>query len=77
MCPVMKCDCLWLLAGEYNLPDGIVLSLPVNFTGGKLGVLSEATIGDELKEKLCFFARELMQVYQVKKIKDVGQCIFL
>ncbi|XP_040035555.2 putative malate dehydrogenase 1B isoform X1 [Gasterosteus aculeatus] len=50
-----------LCQGEYNLPDGIVLSLPVNFTGGKLGVLSEATIGDELKEKLCFFARELMQ----------------
>ncbi|KAM8904094.1 putative malate dehydrogenase 1B isoform 2-T2 [Spinachia spinachia] len=50
-----------LCQGDYNLPDGIVLSLPVNFTSGKWGVLSEAAIGDELKERLWFSSRELMQ----------------
>ncbi|KAL6115443.1 mdh1b [Pungitius sinensis] len=50
-----------LCPGDYNLPDGVVLSLPVNFTGGKWGVLPDAAIGDELKERLRFSAMELLQ----------------
>lgn len=59
------CDRLWLLIGYYNLPDGIVISVPVTFTGGKWSVLFDATVGDELKERLQLSARELRQVCQV------------
>uniref|UniRef100_UPI0037E7BBA0 putative malate dehydrogenase 1B n=1 Tax=Semicossyphus pulcher TaxID=241346 RepID=UPI0037E7BBA0 len=47
--------------GYYNLPDGIVLSVPVTFTGGKWSVLFDVTVGDELKEKLQLFASEVRQ----------------
>ncbi|XP_029305331.1 putative malate dehydrogenase 1B [Cottoperca gobio] len=50
-----------LCPGDYNLPDGIVLSIPVTFTDGKWSVLSDVTVGDELKERLQLFASELMQ----------------
>nr|XP_046238892.1 putative malate dehydrogenase 1B [Scatophagus argus] len=45
----------------YNLPDGIVLSVPVTFAEGKWSVLSDVTVGDELKERLRRYARELMR----------------
>ncbi|XP_067438814.1 putative malate dehydrogenase 1B isoform X1 [Thunnus thynnus] len=50
-----------LCSGHYNLPDGIVLSVPVTFTDGKWSTLFEVTVGDELKEKLQLSASELRQ----------------
>lgn len=58
----MKYDCPWLLVGHNNLPDGVVLSVPVTFTDGKWSVLFEVTVGDELKERLQLSASELRQV---------------
>ncbi|XP_041637905.1 putative malate dehydrogenase 1B [Cheilinus undulatus] len=46
---------------DYNLPDGVVLSVPVTFKDGKWSVLFDVTVGDELKEKLQRFTRELQQ----------------
>ncbi|XP_034407348.1 putative malate dehydrogenase 1B isoform X2 [Cyclopterus lumpus] len=50
-----------LCPGDYNLPDGIVLSLPVTFTDGKWSALLDLTVGDELRERLQLYASELRQ----------------
>ncbi|XP_053170584.1 putative malate dehydrogenase 1B [Scomber japonicus] len=50
-----------LCSGHNNLPDGVVLSVPVTFADGKWSVLFEVTVGDELKEKLQLSASELRQ----------------
>ncbi|XP_031148149.1 putative malate dehydrogenase 1B isoform X2 [Sander lucioperca] len=50
-----------LCPGYYNLPDGIVLSIPVTFTDGRWSVLCDVTVGDELKERLQLYASELRQ----------------
>ncbi|KAF1371762.1 hypothetical protein PFLUV_G00272470 [Perca fluviatilis] len=50
-----------LCPGYYNLPDGIVLSIPVTFTDGRWSVLCDVTVGDELKERLQLSASELRQ----------------
>ncbi len=59
---MLKCDSLWLLVGYYDLPDGIVLSLPVTFSDGKWSVLFDVTVGEELRERLQLSASELRQV---------------
>ncbi|XP_056286992.1 putative malate dehydrogenase 1B isoform X2 [Pseudoliparis swirei] len=50
-----------LCPGEYNLPDGVVLSLPVTFTDGKWSALLDLTVGEELRERLQLYANELKQ----------------
>ncbi|XP_042368979.1 putative malate dehydrogenase 1B [Plectropomus leopardus] len=50
-----------LCPGDYNIPDGIVFSVPVTFTDGRWSVLHDVTIGDELKERLHLSATELRQ----------------
>ncbi|KAK5847618.1 hypothetical protein PBY51_016732 [Eleginops maclovinus] len=50
-----------LCPGDYNLPEGIVLSVPVTFTDRKWSVLSDVTLEDDLKERLQIAARELKQ----------------
>ncbi|XP_054479433.1 putative malate dehydrogenase 1B [Anoplopoma fimbria] len=50
-----------LCPGYYNLPEGIVISLPVTFRDGKWSVLFDVTVGDELKERLQLCASELRQ----------------
>ncbi|XP_068165745.1 putative malate dehydrogenase 1B [Antennarius striatus] len=47
--------------GCYDLPEGIVLSMPVTFTGGGWAVLTDATIEHELKDRLQLYAEELRQ----------------
>ncbi|XP_019963520.2 putative malate dehydrogenase 1B [Paralichthys olivaceus] len=49
-----------LCPGSYNLPDGIVLSVPVTFSDGKWSLFNVA-VGDELKERLQVSASELLQ----------------
>lgn len=48
--------------GYYDLPDGIVLSVPITFMDGKWSVLFDVTVGEELKERLHLSASELRQV---------------
>ncbi|KAM3585090.1 uncharacterized protein V6R79_007265 [Siganus canaliculatus] len=48
-------------SGHRDLPDGVVLSLPVTFSDGTWSVLPDVFVGDELKEKLQLFASELRQ----------------
>ncbi|XP_049426207.1 putative malate dehydrogenase 1B isoform X2 [Epinephelus fuscoguttatus] len=50
-----------LCPGDYDLPDGIVLSVPVTFADGKWSALFDVTVGGKLKEKLQLSASELRQ----------------
>lgn len=56
-----KSDCPLLTTGHYNLPDGVVFSMPVTFKNGKWTVF-DVTVGDELREKLQLSADELREV---------------
>ncbi|XP_029924404.1 putative malate dehydrogenase 1B [Myripristis murdjan] len=47
--------------GHYNLPDGIVFSIPVTFKDGKWSPLPDVTIQDEMRERLQLSADELRQ----------------
>ncbi|KAF0044881.1 hypothetical protein F2P81_001410 [Scophthalmus maximus] len=47
--------------GDYDFPDGIVLSVPVAFTDCKWSVLFDVAVGEELKERLQLSARELQE----------------
>lgn len=61
----LESECDRLLAtcvGYYDLPDGIVLSVPITFVDGKWSVLFDVTVGEELKERLHLSASELRQV---------------
>lgn len=59
--------------GFYDLPEGIVLSVPVSFVDGKWSVRFDVTVGDELKERLKISASELKQVRQdMTAKKDVA-----
>uniref|UniRef100_A0A3Q1HCU8 Lactate/malate dehydrogenase C-terminal domain-containing protein n=1 Tax=Anabas testudineus TaxID=64144 RepID=A0A3Q1HCU8_ANATE len=53
--------------GYCDLPDGIILSVPVTFTQGKWSVLFDVTVGNELKERLHLSASKVQQVCQVTK----------
>ena len=64
------------LLGLCDLPDGIVLSVPVTLTDGKWSPLLDVTVGDELKERLGLCANELQQVCHNAK-PDVVKPIFL
>ncbi|XP_041821734.1 putative malate dehydrogenase 1B [Chelmon rostratus] len=50
-----------LCSGYFNVPDGIVLSVPVTFRDGKWSVLFDVTVGHKLKERLQLSATELTQ----------------
>ncbi|KAM6958561.1 putative malate dehydrogenase 1B [Tautogolabrus adspersus] len=50
-----------LCKGYFNLPDGIVLSVPVTFKDGEWSVLFDVTVGEELQERLQLIASELRQ----------------
>uniref|UniRef100_A0A8C2WSZ1 Malate dehydrogenase 1B, NAD (soluble) n=1 Tax=Cyclopterus lumpus TaxID=8103 RepID=A0A8C2WSZ1_CYCLU len=65
-----------LCPGDYNLPDGIVLSLPVTFTDGKWSALLDLTVGDELRERLQLYASELRQVCQITNAHTIHNTHF-
>ncbi|KAK2880335.1 putative malate dehydrogenase 1B isoform X2 [Channa argus] len=50
-----------LCPGYYNLPDSVILSVPVTFADGKWSVVFDVSVGDMLKERLQLSARELRQ----------------
>uniref|UniRef100_A0A672YV85 Malate dehydrogenase 1B, NAD (soluble) n=1 Tax=Sphaeramia orbicularis TaxID=375764 RepID=A0A672YV85_9TELE len=53
--------------GKYDLPEDVILSVPVTFTAGKWSVVPEVNIEDKLRDKLRLSATELRQVCQVTK----------
>uniref|UniRef100_A0A8D3A247 Malate dehydrogenase 1B, NAD (soluble) n=1 Tax=Scophthalmus maximus TaxID=52904 RepID=A0A8D3A247_SCOMX len=61
---------------DYDFPDGIVLSVPVAFTDCKWSVLFDVAVGEELKERLQLSARELQEVSQATRNRDVDQTHF-
>ncbi|XP_019733933.1 putative malate dehydrogenase 1B isoform X2 [Hippocampus comes] len=44
---------------HYELPGDVILSVPVMFTDGQWSVVSDVTVGDDLKQKLHLFASNL------------------
>ncbi|KAF3857218.1 hypothetical protein F7725_009077 [Dissostichus mawsoni] len=62
------------ICGDYNLPDGIVLSVPVIFTDRKWSVLSDVTREDNLKERLEIAASELRQATSERPIMTECFC---
>lgn len=48
-------------AGCRDLPDDVVLSVPLTFAGGNWAVLSDVTIGQDLSERLRLYANEIRQ----------------
>lgn len=55
---------LVLCLGHFDLPDGIVFSVPVTFKERKWSVFPHVTIGDELDERLQLFVSEIQEVHQ-------------
>lgn len=55
--------------GYNELPEDIVLSVPVTFTDGKWSMLSDVTVGDKLKERLQLSASEIRRVCLKKQNK--------
>lgn len=54
-----------------------MLSVPVTFTDGKLNLLLDVTVTDELKERLQHSASEIKQVSQVTKNDPQQYLVFL
>ncbi|XP_024281962.1 putative malate dehydrogenase 1B [Oncorhynchus tshawytscha] len=50
-----------LSTGQYNLPAGVVFSMPVSFQDGRWSVLSDVIIGDEMRAKLQIAADQLRE----------------
>ncbi|KAK6325125.1 hypothetical protein J4Q44_G00044670 [Coregonus suidteri] len=50
-----------LSTGQYNLPAGVVFSMPVSFQDGRWSVLSDVIIGDEKRAKLQIAADQLRE----------------
>ncbi|CAN9498423.1 unnamed protein product [Ophioblennius macclurei] len=48
-------------AGHFDVPEGVVMSVPVTFKEGKCSVLSDLSVGEKLKERLQLFVSELLQ----------------
>lgn len=59
--------------GYYDLPDGIVLSVPLTFTDGKWFALSDVTIGVDLKERLQHSANEIGQFRKANSNQDCSK----
>lgn len=59
--------------GYYDLPGGVVLSVPLIFTDGKWSALSDVTIGVDLKERLQRSANEIRQFLKAKSNKDCSK----
>lgn len=51
-----------LLTGHFNLRDDVVFSVPVTFGEGKWSVVSDVTVGDELRKRLELCEDELYRV---------------
>ncbi|XP_054629660.1 putative malate dehydrogenase 1B [Dunckerocampus dactyliophorus] len=65
-----------LCTGCYNLPDDVVLSVPVTFTDGQWSVVPDVTVGEDLKQKLHRYASELRQVLAKTAINNTRSTFF-
>lgn len=64
-----SCDCLVSLPslGHFDLPEGIVFSVPVTFKDGDWSVFKHVTVTGELEERLQLLASEVAEVHQGQK----------
>uniref|UniRef100_A0A3Q3GT77 Malate dehydrogenase 1B, NAD (soluble) n=1 Tax=Labrus bergylta TaxID=56723 RepID=A0A3Q3GT77_9LABR len=65
-----------LCKGYFNLPDGIVLSVPVTFKDGEWSVLFDVTVGEVLQERLQLIASELGEVSQDESFCCLQHTVF-
>lgn len=54
--------------GYDDLPEGVVLSVPLTFMAGEWSVLSDVTVGDDLKKRLQLSADEIKQFFLDQKV---------
>lgn len=47
--------------GYHDLPEGVVLSVPLTFKAGDWSVLSDVTVGEDLRKRLLLSANEIKQ----------------
>lgn len=47
--------------GYHDLPEGVVLSVPLTFKAGDWSVLSDVTVGEDLRKRLQLSAKEIKQ----------------
>ncbi|XP_061659999.1 putative malate dehydrogenase 1B isoform X3 [Syngnathoides biaculeatus] len=62
-----------LCTGHYDLPDDVVLSFPVTFTDGRWSVVSDVTVGDDLKQRLQLSASELRKKMLILESTSEGK----
>lgn len=55
------------MLGHFDLPEGIVFSVPVTFKDGEWSVFKHVTVKGELEEKLQLLASEIAEVHQGHK----------
>lgn len=56
-----------LALGHFDLPEGIVFSVPVTFKDGEWSVFKHVTVTGELEERLQLLASEVAEVHQGPK----------
>lgn len=49
--------------GYDDLPEGVVLSVPLTFMAGEWSILSDVTVGEDLKKRLQLSADEIKQFF--------------
>lgn len=54
--------------GYDDLPEGVVLSVPLTFMAGEWSVLSDVTVGEDLKKRLQLSADEIKQFSLDQKV---------
>lgn len=64
---VRCCRVSCLASGHFDLPEGIVISVPVTFKGGEWSVFKDVTVKGELEERLQLLASEIEEVPQCHK----------
>lgn len=49
--------------GHHDLPEDVVLSVPLTFKAGDWSALSDVTVGEDLKKRLQLSANEIKQSF--------------
>lgn len=56
-----------LASGHFDLPDGIIFSVPVTFKDGEWSVFKSVTVKEELEERLQLLASEIAEVCRLHR----------
>lgn len=58
----------YFCVGYHDFPEGVVLSVPVTFMAGEWSLLSDVTVGEDLKKRLQLSADEIKQFFSDQKV---------